>query len=120
MFYLIIFISRQKKQGQFCRSWSLLLRQICMQVILVKGIQVSNKNPYFHSIKGDNNNCTLVIIFYRQRDNFNQTLFKEVFSEVHGLMKVSLPHKRLMESNINCDIFVKNNRNNIFIFIRSK
>ena len=60
----------------------------------MKGIQVANKKPNFNRLTADNNICTLGIIFSRLKDNFNQSLLKEIFWEIHVLIKIySCPQK---------------------------
>ena len=54
----------------------------------MKGIQVANKKTNFNRLTADNNICTLGIIFSRLKDNFNQSLLKEIFWEIHVLIKI--------------------------------
>ena len=74
-----------------------------MHVACMKGIQVSNKKPYISiRLTGDNNTCTLVIIFSRLKNNFNQSLLKEKFWEIHVLIKIySCP-----KANVNTSLAV--------------
>ena len=60
----------------------------------MKGIQVANKKPNFHRLTADTYTCTLGIIFYRLKNNFNQSLLKVIFWEIDVLIKIySCPQK---------------------------
>ena len=62
----------------------------------MKGIEFATKKANFHRLTADNNTCTLGIIFFRLNDNFNQSLLKEIFWELHVLIKITLAPKKII------------------------